>query len=109
MPSHPNVIKPTDTVVVSTDIVNHHEGFVCSTLYPVMRNGSLDEKVVQSERAGTHLAPKDKARCRQIASPIYHPHFVAHTYYMDIKLVNLLLDDHLNLILIDWEQSGAPH
>jgi hypothetical protein len=58
MPSHPNVRKPSDTVVVSTDIANHQEGFVCCTLYPAMKNGSLDEKVVESERAGTRLTHK---------------------------------------------------
>jgi hypothetical protein len=58
MPSHPNVRKPIDTVVVSTDIANHQEGFVCCMLYPAIKNGSLDVKVVESERAGTRLAHK---------------------------------------------------
>jgi hypothetical protein len=102
MPSHPDVRKPSDTVVVSTDIANYQEGLVCCTLYPVMKNGSLDEKVVESERAGARPAPQDNARwCRQMASAIYHTHFVG-------KLGNFLLDDHLDLILVDWEQNEAP-
>lgn len=43
-----------------------------------------------------------------MAAAIAHTHLVAHTYHMDIKPGNFLLDEDSNLVLIDWEQSGAP-
>ncbi|KFY34393.1 hypothetical protein V494_06808 [Pseudogymnoascus sp. VKM F-4513 (FW-928)] len=43
-----------------------------------------------------------------MAAAVAHTHFVAHTYHMDIKPGNFLLDEERNLVLIDWEQSGAP-
>lgn len=43
-----------------------------------------------------------------MASTISHTHLEGHTYHMDIKPSNMLLDSNENLILIDWEQSGAP-
>jgi hypothetical protein len=109
MPSHPNIIKPADILVTSSCLVNHQETFVSGTSYPVMKNGSLDQKIDESERADIRLSLQDKARwCRQRASAIHHAHLVAHTYDMDVKLGNFLLDDQYDLILIDWEQSGAP-
>jgi serine/threonine protein kinase len=35
-------------------------------------------------------------------------HHIAHTYHMDIKPANFLVDNQGNTILIDWEQSGEP-
>jgi serine/threonine protein kinase len=43
-----------------------------------------------------------------MASAIAHTHFTAHKFHMDIKPANFVLDSNQNLILIDWEQSGAP-
>ena len=42
-----------------------------------------------------------------MASAVAHTHYTAHTFHMDIKSANFLLDADQNLILIDWEQSGA--
>ncbi|KAH8743741.1 hypothetical protein F5883DRAFT_609990 [Diaporthe sp. PMI_573] len=56
----------------------------------------------------SYLGNKGKAVCLQISSAVIHIHHIAHTYYMDIKLANFLVDDHGNTILINWEQSGAP-
>jgi serine/threonine protein kinase len=43
-----------------------------------------------------------------MAAAVAHTHLVAHTYHMDIKPGNFLLDDDWNLLLIDWEQNDAP-
>ena len=43
-----------------------------------------------------------------MAAALPHTHFVAHTYHMDIKPGNFILDQNLDLVLIDWEQSDAP-
>jgi len=42
-----------------------------------------------------------------MAAAIKHTHLVAHSYHMDIKPGNFLIDDDENLILIDWEKSNA--
>lgn len=39
---------------------------------------------------------------------IAHTHTVMQTFHMDIKPGNFIVDDQENLLLIDWEQSGAP-
>ncbi|PMD26774.1 hypothetical protein NA56DRAFT_667929 [Hyaloscypha hepaticicola] len=46
--------------------------------------------------------------CFQMALAISHTHFTAHTFHMDIKPANFVLDANKDWILIDWEQSGAP-
>ncbi|KAK4242745.1 hypothetical protein C8A03DRAFT_28975 [Achaetomium macrosporum] len=43
-----------------------------------------------------------------MAAAIAHVHRVAHTYHMDIKPGNFLIDGNKDLILCDWEQSDAP-
>lgn len=43
-----------------------------------------------------------------MAAAIVHTHFVAHTYHMDIKPGNFLIDADDTLVLIDWKQSDAP-
>lgn len=74
-----------------------------------MKNGSLDQAVDKCETTKVRLPLGDKAKwCHQMALAIAHTHFTANTYHMDIKLGNFLLDDNKDLILIDWEQSGAP-
>jgi hypothetical protein len=39
---------------------------------------------------------------------VFHTHRVGHTYHMDIKPGNHVIDDDETLILIDWERSDAP-
>ncbi len=38
-------------------------------------------------------------------SAIAHTHFTTHTFHMNIKSINFVLDSNQNLILINWEQS----
>jgi len=42
-----------------------------------------------------------------LATAIVHTHFVAHTFHMDIKPANFVVNANRDLILLDWEQSGA--
>jgi hypothetical protein len=42
-----------------------------------------------------------------MASAVFHTHFTARTFHVDIKPANVLLDMNRDLILIDCEQSGA--
>lgn len=109
LPRHPNIIPLPELLVVTGEIQDPRPTFLCGTLYPFMRNGSLDQVVEKCETTKTRLPLKDKAKwCHQMALALFHTHCTANTYHMDIKLGNFLLDDNMDLILIDWEQSGAP-
>lgn len=74
-----------------------------------MERGTLDDQVQNTKTTGTRLPLVDKALwCFQMASAIAHTHFTAHTFHMDIKPANFVVNANKDLILIDWEQSGAP-
>jgi hypothetical protein len=109
LPRHPNIIPPPSVFVTARKVGDQKQTYVCGTLYPFMEHGTLDDQVEKSNTAGTRLALMNKAVwCFQMASAIFHAHFTAHTFHMDIKPANLDLDSNKDLILIDWEQSGAP-
>jgi Protein kinase domain len=107
IPRHPNIFPPPEVLVVGTK-VQDPQMFVCGTLYPFMKNGSLDRVVEKAKATNTRLPLSHKAKwCHQMALALSHTHFEANTYHMDVKLSNFLLDENEDLILIDWEQSGA--
>jgi hypothetical protein len=109
LPKHPNIIPPPSVFVTARRVEDQRQGFVCGTLYPFMEHGTLDDQVEKSKSTGTRLALMNKAVwCFQMALAISHAHFTAHTFHMDIKPANFVLDANKDLILIDWEQSGAP-
>ena len=73
-----------------------------------MQHGTLDDHVQQTSPTVNRLPLIDKAKwCFQMASAIAHTHFAAHTFHIDIKPANFVVDANRDLILIDWEQSGA--
>lgn len=73
-----------------------------------MSHGTLDDHIERSKIEGTRLPSIQKATwCFQMASAVAHAHYTAHSFHMDIKPANFLLDADRNLVLIDWEQSGA--
>ena len=43
-----------------------------------------------------------------MASTIAHTHLTAHTFHMDIKSSNILLDSRKYLVMINWEQRALP-
>jgi serine/threonine protein kinase len=109
LPGHPNIIPPPSVFVTAKRVEDQRQVFVCGTLYPFMEHGTLDDQVEKSKTTGTRLGLIDKAVwCFQMASAISHAHFTAHTFHMDIKPANFILDPNKDLVLIDWEQSGAP-
>lgn len=109
LPQHPNIIPPPSIFVTTRRIEDEKHAFVCGTLYPFMEHGTLDDQVEESERTGIRLALINKAIwCFQMASAISHTHFTAHAFHMDIKPANFVLNTNKDLILIDWEQRGAP-
>lgn len=109
LPRHPNINPPPSMLVTARKIEDKAQALVCGTLYPFMEGGTLDDQVEKSQDAGTRVALAEKAIwCFQMASAISHTHFITQTYHMDIKPANFLVNDNKDLILIDWEQSGAP-
>lgn len=109
LPKHPNINPPPSVFVTARGLEDQKQSFVCGTLYPFMKHGTLDDHVEKGKSTGTRLVLINKAVwCFQMALAISHTHFTARTFHMDIKPANFLLDDNKDLILIDWEQSGAP-
>ena len=109
LPSHPNIISPPTLFATVRRTTGDEQELVCGTLYPYLEHGTLDDQVQNVKSARIHLGVMEKALwCFQMCSATAHRHFIAQTYHMDIKPTNFLVDNHRDLILIDWEQSGAP-
>ncbi|KAL7797922.1 kinase-like domain-containing protein [Trichoderma afarasin] len=89
MPRHPNIQSPPRYLVSVRD----------SNQNPVLAANVRKSQIPLKQRAKW---------CHQMCLAITHTHRIAHTYHMDIKPGNFVIDDQENLILIDWEQSGAP-
>ena len=108
LPKHPNIISPSNTFVAVSKIGDSQHAFICGTLYPFMEHGTLDDQIQTANAAGARLPLIHKAAwCFQMASAVSHTQYTAHSFHMDIKPANFLLDSHKDLLLIDWEQSGA--
>lgn len=108
MPPHPHIMPPTQTLVTISKRGDDRP-FVCGSLYPFITNGTLASNIEHSNQYGKRIPLPQKARwCYQMTAAVAHTHLVAHTYHMDIKPGNFLLDTESNLVLIDWEQSDAP-
>ncbi|KAI4114213.1 MAG: hypothetical protein LQ345_004977 [Seirophora villosa] len=108
LPRHPNIMPPPNTFVSVKIIAGDQQALVCGALYPFISHGTIDDQIESAKATGTRLPPICKATwCFPIASAIAHAHFIAYTFHMDIKVSNFLLDADRNLLLIDWEQSGA--
>ena len=108
MPPHPNIMVPARSLVT---ICKPGDGrpAVCGTLHALLPNGNLSSHIEKNNDSGERIPLSRKALwCYQMTAAIAHTHFVAHTYHMDVKPGNFLLDADLNLVLIDWEQSDAP-
>lgn len=108
LPKHPNIISPPNTFVTVRKIGDDQQASICGTLYPFMEHGTLDDQIQNTKATGARLPLIKKAAwCFQMASAIAHTQFTAHTFHMDIKPANFILNSREDLILIDWEQSGA--
>ena len=108
MPRHPNIMAPAQTFVTICK-PGDDRPFVFGSLYPFLANGNLASHIEKNNKSGKRIALSRKALwCYQMAAALVHTHFAAHTYHMDVKPGNFLLDADFHLVLIDWEQSGAP-
>lgn len=108
MPRHPNIMSPAQTFVTICKPGDNRPA-VCGSLHPFLPNGTLASHIQKITKSGERIPLSLKAMwCYQMTAAIAHTHFVAHTYHMDIKPGNFLLDADFHLVLIDWEQSDAP-
>lgn len=108
MPRHLNVMTPAQTFVTICK-PGDDRPVVCGSLHPFLPNGTLASHIEKNNKSGERIPLSRKALwCYQMAAAIAHTHFVAHTYHMDIKPGNFMLDADFHLVLIDWEQSDAP-
>ena len=108
MPPHPNIMVPAHSLVTICK-PGDDRSVVRGTLHAFLPNGDLGSHIEENNDSGTRIPLSRKALwCYQMAAAIAHTHFVAHTYHMDVKPGNFLLDADLHLVLIDWEQSDAP-
>lgn len=101
LPRHANIIPPAEILVTTENIPDNGESLVCGILYP-SKNGSLEAQIETAIKSAARLALRDIVRWRfQMASAVAHTHLAAHTYHMDIKPANFLLNDNRDLLLID--------
>ncbi|KYK59811.1 Protein kinase-like protein [Drechmeria coniospora] len=108
MPHHPNVKVPAPTLVTIRKPGDHTE-LVCGTLEAFFPGGTLKRHIEEFNTAGQRIPLSQKVLwCHQMAAAVAHTHLVAHTYHMDIKPGNFLIDENQKLVLIDWEQNDAP-
>ncbi|KAI0718992.1 hypothetical protein C8T65DRAFT_569982 [Cerioporus squamosus] len=109
IPPHPNIVT---TLAYITRKFNS-EIIVCGFALKYCPGGCIAD-MVDSEVVvlDPHLLML-KQWAYQMSSALRHIHHVAQTYHGDIKLNNLVLDEHDNTIFIDSEQcrtneEGAP-
>jgi serine/threonine protein kinase len=104
---------PPPTTFVTISFGKHDPPVVCGSLQPLYPGRDVGARLEESNRkkkGGEERLPLAlKARwCANMSAAIAHVHRVAHTYHMDIKPGNFIVDGDDNLILCDWEQSDAP-
>ena len=108
LPKHQNVVSRPNKLVTIRHIGDDREAYVCGALYSFMKNGTLDDQVQYANANNGRISLLEKARwCLQMASALAHTQFTAHTFHMDIKPANFLVNADRDLVLADWEQSGA--
>ncbi|KAK3994515.1 nima-related kinase 5 [Cladorrhinum sp. PSN332] len=113
MPPHRNIMPPP-TIFVTLRFPPDQDdksaaAVLCGTLQPLYAGGDVGARIEKSNEKGQRLPLDLKARwCADMAAAVAHTHRVAKTYHMDIKPGNFIADADDNLVLGDWEQSGAP-
>ncbi|KAF2229883.1 hypothetical protein EV356DRAFT_419553, partial [Viridothelium virens] len=109
MPPHPNILPPPLRYVTVSDPGTPERSAVCGCLYPFFAMGDVGARIESSNGGGSPIPLDLKARwCAQMSAATEHAHLVVHSYHMDIKPGNFLIDDDENLILAGWEQFAAP-
>ena len=105
---HSNIISLSNIFVTVRKIDDDQQAFICDALYSFMKHDTIDDQIQNIKAVEAHLSLINKAAwCFQMTSAIAHAHFTAHTFHMNIKSVNFVLNSRKDLILIDWKQSEA--
>ncbi|KAK5991485.1 hypothetical protein PT974_09768 [Cladobotryum mycophilum] len=107
---HPNVMPPAKYLVYadSGQGGDGSEHRICGSLYVYCEKGSLADVLNKTTVERIRLPLSLKARwCFQLCSAMAHVHFKAGSYHQDLKPPNIIVDDDQNLLIADWEQSGA--
>ncbi len=92
---HSNIISFADVFIIVQKIKNDYQVFVCDTLYLFMKHDTLDNQIKNIKTIKARLALRNKAIwCFQMTSAIAHTHFTTHTFYMNIKSINFVLDSN---------------
>lgn len=106
-PPHRN-IQPPPKILVSARGLDG-ESVLMGHLSTFFARGDLGTVIAAATSTGTQISLQQKAEwCLQMSLAIAHTHRAMHTFHMDIKAGNFVVDEEENLLLIDWEQSGAP-
>lgn len=101
MPPHPNIMAPAYSLITICK-PGDDRPVVCGTLHAFLSNGNLDRHIEKNNESRERIPLSRNALwCYQMTAAIAHTHFIAHTYHMDIKPGNFLLDANLHLMLID--------
>ncbi|UKZ48157.1 hypothetical protein TrVGV298_002393 [Trichoderma virens] len=113
LPRHPNILLPPSSLVTTgspqsaSHDVTEKDHVICGALYPFLQRQSLQEIISQSNENRTRLPLVAKAKWAcQISSAMAMVHSSGQ-YHMDLKPSNMLLNNDDDVVVIDWEQSGA--
>ncbi|KAI9893009.1 MAG: hypothetical protein M1814_000893 [Vezdaea aestivalis] len=109
MPPHPR-IQPPPTYYTLIDDPDYPiiEPVICGTLYPYFPKEDMYPRIRASKAKGELLPLELIAKWfAEMAAAVKHTHLVAHTYHMDVKPGNFLVDDNDDLVLIDWMQGDC--
>jgi serine/threonine protein kinase len=107
MPPHPNIQLPPKILVSIRS--SDDDSVLMGHLSTFFARGDLGTVITAAKSTGTQISQQQNAKwCQQMSLAIAHNHRVMHTFHMDIKPGNFIVDEEENLLLIDWEQSGAP-
>lgn len=109
MPPHPNIQSPPKILVSVRSPTKRQEPTLVGHLSTFYAKGDLGAHIETMNKNSERITLQQNAIwCHQMSLAIAHTHRTIHTYHMDIKPGNFIVDDNNSLILIDWEQSGAP-
>ena len=109
IPPHPNIMPPPITFV--TIGFSNNPPVIYSSLQPLYPGRDVGERLEESNRKGERLPLELKAHwCANMAIAIAHVHRIAHTYHMDIKPGNFIVNGNscYRLCLRAWLDYAQP-
>ncbi|MCJ1352998.1 MAG: hypothetical protein MMC33_002982 [Icmadophila ericetorum] len=112
---HPNVQSPATQFVIARTAGKAQDALICGTLYTYLSWGDLNQYIEAMNGAKKRTSlPQRLLWCSQMTCALGHTHLSSQSFHMDVKPSNFFLgynnidQVYLDLVLIDWEQNGAP-